>query len=115
MEIYAMTQTEIIKEVSEYYGITLDLMRTSSRKAEIIKAKHIAMYMLRLLKGYTFQQIADVFWLNSHGSVISAIKSVNNQKDTNHDYKNEIEELYKRIIFKDVEVQFRSDYETDNI
>lgn len=115
MEIYAMTQTEIIKEVSKYYGITLHVMRTSSRKAEIIKAKHIAMYMLRLLNGYTFQQIADIFWINNHSSVISAIKSVNNQMDTNYDYKSEIEELYKRIIIKDVKVHIRADYETDNI
>ena len=106
---------KLLKQVSKYYGITLHVMRTGKRGQKIIKAKHIAMYMLRLLNGYTFQQIADIFWLNSHCSVISAIKSVNNQMDTNYDYKSEIEELHKRIIFKDVKVHIRADYETDNI
>ena len=90
-----MTQTEIIKGSIKILRNNTPCNANRKRKKII---KHI--YICSDYNGYTFQQIADIFWLNSHCSVISAIKSVNNQMDTNYDYKSEIEELHKRIIFK---------------
>ena len=54
--------------ISEYYGFTINQIENKSRKSELVKVRHIILYMLRYELGLTFREIADI--LNKEMSTI---------------------------------------------
>ncbi len=66
----------VLEDVSESMGIALDLILGSSRKARIVEARHIAMYLMRKKLQLTFPQIAEKFNRKDHTTAIHACKKI---------------------------------------
>jgi chromosomal replication initiator protein len=92
------TDPEIIKGiVCDYFKVPVNQIESTTRKREIIKAKHIAIFCFRQLTDYSLMQIAREFHLKEHGTVLSAIKSVNGQSDIYPQYKYQVEDIIKEL------------------
>ena len=96
-----LTVKTISNEVASYYHVTMDDIYCMRRKEENIKYKHITMYFMRHFLKQSLALIGGEFpgrnGRMDHASVSSALKSVQNQYDTNRIYRKEIDEITQRL------------------
>jgi chromosomal replication initiator protein len=69
-----MISTEgITKTVASYYKLPLGDIRGKKRKAELVLARHISMYLIHKLLKKTLEEIGEYFDKRDHSTVIHAI------------------------------------------
>lgn len=88
-----LTPELIISAVSQYYGISVDKMKSKSRSKDILTARGVAMHMLRDLLELELKKIGSFFGGKDHSSVINAINKVNNDDELLRD----IDEIKKTL------------------
>ncbi|MHA0272416.1 DnaA ATPase domain-containing protein [Mycoplasma sp. 48589B] len=89
-----ITPDIIIKAVSKYYKIPTKDILSNSRKAEIVVARHIAMYMISIQLDYSSTELGKVF-KKDHSTVLNALRKF---KDTDDEsLKRTIQELKNQI------------------
>jgi chromosomal replication initiation ATPase DnaA len=86
----------IIREVSQYTGVTFNQMRSDTRAPGIVKARHISMYLMAKYANMTLTAIGELFY-RGHDTVIHARKSVNDLMFSDHRYRNDVEILDETI------------------
>ena len=72
----------ICQVVSENLNISIEQMKSKSRKREIVTARHISMYFDKSLTSMTLKEIGHAFGNRDRTTVIHAINTVNDLKDT---------------------------------
>jgi Bacterial dnaA protein helix-turn-helix len=72
---------EWLQDVSEVLHVSPEDMKSKSRKREIVKARHLAMYFLYKYSSRGYQDVASVVGLSDH---TSAVHSVNAVQDALH-------------------------------
>ena len=87
----------IFKMTEKRYGVTKDEIKSARRNAEIIAARHYAVYLLRKTSGLTQNGIASVVGRKDHTTVINSInfieKKMNNEPAFAHEIRTAIAEL----------------------
>jgi chromosomal replication initiator protein len=68
-----LTVESIAKTVSSYYKLPLGDIRGKNRKAELVLARHISMYLIHKLLKKTLEEIGEYFNKRDHSTVIHAI------------------------------------------
>ena len=94
-----ITPDLIIECVSDYYGLSTDLVRGDSRKKEIAQARHVAVYLTREMTGLSLPRIGDAFG-RDHSTIINSCDKVTKLLDTSSDMKSSIADLKKIITEK---------------
>ena len=94
-----ITPDLIIECVSDYYGLSTDLVRGDSRKKEIAQARHVAVYLTREMTGLSLPRIGDAFG-RDHSTIINSCDKVTKLLDTSSDMKSTIADLKKMITEK---------------
>ena len=94
-----ITPDLIIECVSDYYGLSADLVRGDSRKKEIAQARHVAVYLTREMTGLSLPRIGDAFG-RDHSTIINSCDKVTKLLDTSSDMKSTIADLKKMITEK---------------
>ena len=92
-----MTPEKIIEIVADYFHVDKDMLRVKNRNAEFVKPRHIAMYLCKYNTELSFREIGKSF-NKDHASVIHAIKSVENQIETNRKYREVFDEIELHVI-----------------
>jgi chromosomal replication initiator protein len=87
----------IQKLVSDYYGISIEQIKSKTRKREIVQARQISMYFAKQLTKASLKNIGMYFGGRDHSTVIHACQTVNDLIDTDKKFKSDVEELSKRI------------------
>lgn len=83
--------------VSEYFGITHDLLIDGTRKQEIVRARQIAMYLSKEFTQSSLKTIGNHFGRRDHTTVIHSCESVKNQAETNDKYKKTLDDIRRKI------------------
>jgi chromosomal replication initiator protein len=76
-----LTIEVIQKRVADHYQIRHTDMTSKRRPANIAFARQVAMYLSRLLTKHPLQEIGDAFGGRDHGTVIHAVKTVENMME----------------------------------
>ncbi len=92
-----ITIESIQRIVCDYYDIPLDLMRAKTRKQEIVSVRQIAMYLAKEMTNSSLKTIGLHFGGRDHSTVIHAYQSVDDRIATDGNFKNEIDQLTRRI------------------
>jgi chromosomal replication initiator protein len=71
-----ITIEHITKSVSQYFKIPLVDLKSKSRNKDITKARHIAMYLSRMVANSKQQEIGEYFGGRDHTSVIHAVEKI---------------------------------------
>ena len=87
---------EIIKIVADYYGIPEYDIKSKSRDYKIVLARHIAMYFIKSTGFITCAKVGSYFY-RDHSTITHAIKSVNDQLETNKNYRRQVEDIKTRM------------------
>jgi chromosomal replication initiator protein len=87
----------IQKLVCDYFTIPVDLVKSKTRKREIVQARQISMYYAKDLTKASLKTIGMHFGGRDHSTVIHACQTVNDLIETDKKFKSDIEEIGKRI------------------
>ncbi len=87
----------IQKLVCDFYNVSVDSVKSKTRKREIVQARQIAMYFAKDLTKASLKNIGTHFGNRDHSTVIHACQTVNDLIDTDKKFRHDVEELNKRI------------------
>ncbi len=88
---------DIIKVVSEYYGLTEKQLKSKSRTKNIANARHIAMYLCRKHLDLSYLQIGKEFGNRDHSTVSSAFEKIENSLKTSESYRRAVREIESKL------------------
>lgn len=81
----------LVDMVAQYYGISVQELKSESRKKEITNARQILMLLAKKYFSWTLERIGDHFGGKGHAAVIYAInnteKKLKKDQDMSHDYE----------------------------
>jgi chromosomal replication initiator protein len=83
----------IINLVSRESGVPVSDMLGRSRKAHIVRARHLSMWLSRWTTTTSLQQIALLHGCTNHANVIHACNQIDNLCDTNKSYSQFVSNL----------------------
>ena len=88
----------IQKVVCDYFDIPVDIMKSKTRKREIVQARQLAMYFSKQLTKSSLAHIGKHCGNKDHATVLHACKTVNNLADTDKRFKGYLSDIEKRLI-----------------
>jgi len=106
-----ITPELIIEVVCNYFQLQVSSVLTTDRDKELVRARQISMYFIKkMFIGLSQAKIGSYFPGKTgnennkdHATVFHAIKTVNNLKDTDKDYKKYINELTLNFMSGSIE------------
>jgi chromosomal replication initiator protein len=87
----------IQKVVCDYFDLPLELLKSKTRKREVVQARQIAMYFSKCMTKSSLATIGLHCGGKDHATVLHACRTVNNLMDTDKRFKIYIDELNKKI------------------
>ena len=87
----------IQKLVSDFYSLSIEQLKSKTRKREIVQARQISMYFAKQLTKAPLKKIGMHFGGRDHSTVIHACQTVSDLMDTDRKFKSDVEEISKRI------------------
>jgi len=89
----------IQKIVCSYFNVPMDSIQTNTRKREIVQARQISMYFAKQLTKLSLTSIGSQIGSKDHATVLHACKTVNNLLETDKKFRNQIEDIEKKLKF----------------
>ena len=87
----------IQKVVCDYFKLPIELLKSKTRKREVVQARQIAMYFAKSLTKSSLANIGMHCGGKDHATVLHACKTVNNLIDTDKHFRKYIEDLGKLV------------------
>ncbi|MFN4122469.1 MAG: chromosomal replication initiator protein DnaA [Flavobacteriales bacterium] len=87
----------IQKVVSDYFNLPLELLKSKTRKREVVQARQIAMYFAKSMTKSSLASIGMQCGGKDHATVLHACRTVNNLIETDKKFRVYIEEIEKKI------------------
>ncbi|MCB0736297.1 MAG: chromosomal replication initiator protein DnaA [Bacteroidetes bacterium] len=83
--------------VCDYFDMPSELLKSKTRKREIVQARQISMFLSKRFTKTSLANIGKFFGGRDHSTVIHACQTVSNLMDTDNGFKESVEEITKRI------------------
>jgi chromosomal replication initiator protein len=90
----------IQKVVCDYFDLPIELLKSKTRKREVVQARQIAMYFSKKLTKSSLANIGAHCGGKDHATVLHACKTVNNLMDTDKTFRGYISDLEKKIAIQ---------------
>lgn len=87
----------IHKVVCDYFGLPVDMIKSKTRKREVVQARQIAMFFAKSMTKSSLSAIGLHCGGKDHATVLHACRTVNNLMETDKKYKANVQELQKKI------------------
>jgi chromosomal replication initiator protein len=87
----------IQKVVCDYFDLPIELLKSKTRKREVVQARQIAMFFAKQMTKSSLANIGAHCGGKDHATVLHACKTVNNLMDTDKRFKSYITDLEKKI------------------
>lgn len=87
----------IQKVVCDYFDMPIELLKSKTRKREIVQARQLAMYFAKQLTKNSLASIGAQCGGKDHATVLHACRTVNNLADTDKRFKAYVEDLQKKL------------------
>ncbi|OAN55182.1 chromosomal replication initiation protein DnaA [Paramagnetospirillum marisnigri] len=92
-----ITIEEIQKKVAEHFTIKLSEMSSARRSRQVARPRQIAMYLAKQLTSRSLPEIGRKFGGRDHTTVMHAVKKVEELKETDHNFAEDVE-LLRRML-----------------
>ncbi len=87
----------IQKLVCEYFEVPVEMVKSKTRKREIVQARQISMYLAKSLTKTSLKSIGQFFGGRDHSTVIYACQTVEDLIDTDKKFKNYMQDIQKKL------------------
>lgn len=89
---------EIIRAVSQEFGVGLREIKEENRKKDVALARHVCMYLLKTLTNLTYENIADLVGKKDHTTVMYGVQKIINQIPNNEALRQSINKIKNRFF-----------------
>lgn len=86
--------------VSEFFDVSVELLKSKTRRREIVVARQVGMYLTKEFTNLSLKSIGYHYGGRDHTTVIHAINTVNDLIDTDMKFSNTIDDLLKNVKMK---------------
>lgn len=93
-----VTKEKVLNVVSDYYGISIEDMKSSKRKQEIAKARQVAMFFLRDMLQIPLATIGDVFGGKDHTTVMHSCAKIEEERKSNKSFDKDLSSIKEKIM-----------------
>lgn len=83
--------------VCEYFEVPIDMVKSKTRKREIVQARQISMYLAKLHTKTSLKSIGAFFGGRDHSTVIYACQTVDDLIDTDKKFKAYVADIQKKL------------------
>jgi chromosomal replication initiator protein len=90
---------DVLTAVSETFKVSVDDLKSSSRRREISMARQIGMYLMRHHTDLSLPKIGEVFGGKDHTTVMYSCEKISQQKETDLELNRTLRRLSDRINF----------------
>lgn len=90
----------IQKVVCDYFDLPIELLKSKTRKREVVQARQIAMFFSKKMTKASLASIGAQCGGKDHATVLHACKTVNNLLDTDKRFRGYINDLEKKIAIQ---------------
>lgn len=87
----------IQKVVCDYFDMPVEMLKSKTRKREIVQARQLSMYFSKQLTKSSLASIGQQCGNKDHATVLHACRTVNNLKETDKRFKTYVDDLKKRL------------------
>lgn len=87
----------IQKVVCDYFDLPIELMKSKTRKREVVQARQIAMYFSKKMTKSSLANIGMHCGGKDHATVLHACRTVNNLSETDKTFRAYLEDLEKKL------------------
>src|SRR3989344_4449863 len=87
----------IQKVVCDYFDLPIELLKSKTRKREVVQARQIAMFFAKKMTKSSLANIGMHCGGKDHATVLHACRTVNNLVETDKQFRGYIEELEKKL------------------
>lgn len=88
---------DIVKIVSEFYGVPVEEMVKKGRKKEVTHPRQVAMYLLRTELDTPFSTIGDFFGGRDHTTVLHAVEKVTKSRESTLRIHEEVASIKEKL------------------
>ncbi len=87
----------IQKVVCDYFDLPIELLKSKTRKREVVQARQIAMYFAKKMTKSSLASIGAHCGGKDHATVLHACRTVNNLMETDKEFKGYLVDLDKKL------------------
>lgn len=87
----------IQKVVCDYFDLPIELLKSKTRKREIVQARQIAMYFAKKMTKSSLANIGLHCGGKDHATVLHACRTVNNLQETDKHFRQYLQDLEKKL------------------
>ena len=87
----------IQKLVCEYFEVPIEMVKSKTRKREIVQARQISMYLAKNLTKSSLKSIGQFFGGRDHSTVIYACQTVDDLIDTDKKFKGYVQDIQNKL------------------
>jgi chromosomal replication initiator protein len=91
------TPDEMLVEISDYFGLSVESLRGKSRQRELVTARQVAMYLFREQTDLSYPSIARIFGGRDHTTVIHAVEKIQRLMSERKQIYDQVNDLRKRL------------------
>src|SRR5690554_2542865 len=87
----------IQKVVCDYFNLPIELLKSKTRKREVVQARQIAMYFAKKMTKSSLANIGMHCGGKDHATVLHACRTVNNLRETDKQFRKYVNDLDKKL------------------
>jgi chromosomal replication initiator protein len=87
----------IQKVVCDYFELPIEMLKSKTRKREVVQARQIAMYFSKKMTKSSLANIGAHCGGKDHATVLHACRTVNNLSETDKQFRGYLEDLEKKL------------------
>jgi chromosomal replication initiator protein len=87
----------IQKVVCDYFDLPIELLKSKTRKREVVQARQIAMYFAKRMTKSSLASIGAHCGGKDHATVLHACRTVNNLQETDKQFRGYLDDLEKKL------------------
>ena len=88
----------IQKVVCDYFDLPIELLKSKTRKREVVQARQIAMFFSKKLTKSSLAKIGQQCGGKDHATVLHACWTVNNLSETDKGFRKYLVDLEKKFV-----------------
>ena len=92
-----VTIEAIQQTVAQHYGFKVAELSSKSRKAKLVRARQVAIYLARELTKKSLPELGELFGGRDHATVIYACKKISSERNTDEELKYDLHLLEQKI------------------
>lgn len=92
-----ITEQKILNTIANYYNLSVPQITGKIKTANIVNARHVAIYLIRTLLNTPYKKIGEIFSKRDHSTIMHSVEKVEESLKTDAQLKTVVDELKKRL------------------